>query len=102
MNPAWRAPQCAAPIASIPAASAAVPVPAGRPAQSAAVFCPGDRKSTRLNSSHGYISYAVFCLKKKKKDHSSSTPPNTVHVQDTNLLLVLSVHVVSHIHLYVI
>src|SRR3989449_2485468 len=28
---------------------------------------PGDRKSTRLNSSHGYISYAVFCLKKKKK-----------------------------------
>src|SRR2546429_4319901 len=27
-----------------------------------------DRKSTRLNSSHGYISYAVFCLKKKKVD----------------------------------
>src|SRR2546422_5731395 len=27
-----------------------------------------DRKSTRLNSSHGYISYAVFCLKKKKDD----------------------------------
>src|SRR2546422_5978147 len=27
-----------------------------------------DRKSTRLNSSHGYISYAVFCLKKKKSD----------------------------------
>src|SRR5687768_18268460 len=27
---------------------------------------PPDRKSTRLNSSHGYISYAVFCLKKKK------------------------------------
>src|SRR2546422_4974341 len=32
-----------------------------------AVDPPGvDRKSTRLNSSHGYISYAVFCLKKKK------------------------------------
>src|SRR2546422_8272078 len=30
-----------------------------------------DRKSTRLNSSHGYISYAVFCLKKKNKTHSS-------------------------------
>src|SRR2546422_6191839 len=30
-----------------------------------------DRKSTRLNSSHGYISYAVFCLKKKKKPHST-------------------------------
>src|SRR3989449_1228426 len=29
--------------------------------------CGRDRKSTRLNSSHGYISYAVFCLKKKKK-----------------------------------
>src|SRR5687768_12550723 len=28
--------------------------------------CRRDRKSTRLNSSHGYISYAVFCLKKKK------------------------------------
>src|SRR2546422_3157198 len=27
-----------------------------------------DRKSTRLNSSHGYISYAVFCLKKKNRD----------------------------------
>src|SRR2546422_7708302 len=27
----------------------------------------GDRKSTRLNSSHGYISYAVFCLKKKRE-----------------------------------
>src|SRR2546422_5660142 len=30
--------------------------------------CCRDRKSTRLNSSHGYISYAVFCLKKKKID----------------------------------
>src|SRR5205809_1869965 len=31
------------------------------------IALPRDRKSTRLNSSHGYISYAVFCLKKKKK-----------------------------------
>src|SRR2546429_6661645 len=31
-----------------------------------------DRKSTRLNSSHGYISYAVFCLKKKKKTQTHS------------------------------
>src|SRR2546422_3482491 len=30
-----------------------------------------DRKSTRLNSSHGYISYAVFCLKKKKKKYKN-------------------------------
>src|SRR2546422_4115788 len=35
-----------------------------------AKFVPKDRKSTRLNSSHGYISYAVFCLKKKKKKRS--------------------------------
>src|SRR2546429_6675327 len=35
-----------------------------------------DRKSTRLNSSHGYISYAVFCLKKKK--HST-----IVHMRQT-------------------
>src|SRR5688572_32551007 len=33
----------------------------------------GDRKSTRLNSSHSQISYAVFCLKKKKKTKSPNT-----------------------------
>src|SRR2546422_7094042 len=38
----------------------------GLPAENAAIE-KGDRKSTRLNSSHGYISYAVFCLKKKKQ-----------------------------------
>src|SRR3989449_7044788 len=32
-----------------------------------------DRKSTRLNSSHGYISYAVFCLKKKKQTRVTRT-----------------------------
>src|SRR2546429_3271182 len=31
-----------------------------------------DRKSTRLNSSHGYISYAVFCLKKKKNKNPAT------------------------------
>src|SRR2546422_2938020 len=35
-----------------------------------------DRKSTRLNSSHGYISYAVFCLKKKK---NIRTPTDTAY-----------------------
>src|SRR2546422_7194171 len=35
-----------------------------------------DRKSTRLNSSHGYISYAVFCLKKKKKTQITPTHIN--------------------------
>src|SRR5687768_18297108 len=34
-----------------------------------------DRKSTRLNSSHGYISYAVFCLKKKTKKEDKRTHP---------------------------
>src|SRR2546429_4432270 len=37
-----------------------------RPSSSRTVMASLDRKSTRLNSSHGYISYAVFCLKKKK------------------------------------
>src|SRR5438552_7922095 len=35
-----------------------------------------DRKSTRLNSSHQIISYAVFCLKKKKKMSGSKTSPD--------------------------
>src|SRR2546422_7366728 len=43
-----------------------------------------DRKSTRLNSSHGYISYAVFCLKKKKKPHTPpTTSPNATHPRPT-------------------
>src|SRR2546421_6917642 len=37
----------------------------------------GDRKSTRLNSSHDQISYAVFCLKKKKKTHKYKVTCNT-------------------------
>src|SRR5687768_17621721 len=36
-----------------------------------------DRKSTRLNSSHGYISYAVFCLKKKKKNKKTKVRSST-------------------------
>src|SRR2546422_5409235 len=39
-----------------------------------------DRKSTRLNSSHGYISYAVFCLKKKKRnDRRGRVPHRSSH-----------------------
>src|SRR2546422_9868762 len=49
-------------LALIPGVPAWIVVPA---------FALGDRKSTRLNSSHGYISYAVFCLKKKKKKKES-------------------------------
>src|SRR2546429_2025710 len=40
-----------------------------------------DRKSTRLNSSHGYISYAVFCLKKKKKTKCCVNTPSTLSQQ---------------------
>src|SRR5689334_24614367 len=40
----------------------------------------GDRKSTRLNSSHSSISYAVFCLKKKKKKNKNN------------------IHIITHIH----
>src|SRR2546429_6658227 len=42
-----------------------------------------DRKSTRLNSSHGYISYAVFCLKKKTRQRHHP------HLSRSSLLLVL-------------
>src|SRR5688572_31078528 len=41
----------------------------GQPAGHRVVAVAQDRKSTRLNSSHSQISYAVFCLKKKKKKH---------------------------------
>src|SRR2546430_13435105 len=44
-----------------------------RPARGEIVKIPLDRKSTRLNSSHSQISYAVFCLKKKKKHTQSMT-----------------------------
>src|SRR3989454_7413626 len=43
----------------------------------------GDRKSTRLNSSHLVISYAVFCLKKKKQ-HSHKRPPRTAERHQRN------------------
>src|SRR2546422_10784009 len=52
---------CARKFADVPAkVLGTAPVPGGQ----------RDRKSTRLNSSHGYISYAVFCLKKKKKQQT--------------------------------
>src|SRR5438552_7210146 len=43
---------------------------------------PGDRKSTRLNSSHQIISYAVFCL--KKKNSAYSVLPGSTHRQTTH------------------
>src|SRR2546430_7510425 len=53
-----------------------------------------DRKSTRLNSSHSQISYAVFCLKKKKKKNITMQSPQT-----TNLTLCTD-YISTHIHLY--
>src|SRR2546422_5538606 len=43
-----------------------------------------DRKSTRLNSSHGYISYAVFCLKKKKQQRIRACAPRRPEEQTTD------------------
>src|SRR2546430_7915564 len=46
------------------------------------LFVVEDRKSTRLNSSHSQISYAVFCLKKKNhhaRDHRTSASPSALH-----------------------
>src|SRR5437588_6393504 len=50
-----------------PARAGAGGADAGRPRRDGACRRPRDRKSTRLNSSHTVISYAVFCLKKKTK-----------------------------------
>src|SRR5438552_11376080 len=44
-----------------------------------------DRKSTRLNSSHQIISYAVFCLKKKKKTHNHTTSHKFTSIHDTTV-----------------
>src|SRR2546422_5161297 len=60
-----------------PAVPVAVKVTDARPVAAAV----RDRKSTRLNSSHGYISYAVFCLKKKKKKTT------TLHGQSEHIVI---------------
>src|SRR2546429_6827507 len=45
-----------------------------------------DRKSTRLNSSHGYISYAVFCLKKKKRKHNEHPLDSCLCIYSTDTI----------------
>src|ERR1039457_7398039 len=51
----------------------------------APLHCPNsDRKSTRLNSSHLVISYAVFCLKKKKKKINTCLTTHTQHAHLSN------------------
>src|SRR5690348_18185443 len=53
---------------------------------------PRDRKSTRLNSSHPSISYAVFCLKKKKKKNKqNNTLNNIIHIEK-NMTVVCITH----------
>src|SRR2546422_4588802 len=52
-----------------------------------------DRKSTRLNSSHGYISYAVFCLKKKKKNQAVND-----QAYRTSINSAKEYHVQNHTH----
>src|SRR5256886_13567529 len=51
----------------------------GRPTEGVADRLDGDRKSTRLNSSHSQISYAVFCLKKKTDDCVPDYQKQTQH-----------------------
>src|SRR5438105_10403604 len=58
------------------AGEAGTPAGAGLRKHSADGF--GDRKSTRLNSSHEWISYAVFCLKKKKKKQTQEQINTTI------------------------
>src|SRR2546422_6426719 len=53
------------------------PSPGARGLSRGGAAGPGDRKSTRLNSSHGYISYAVFCLKKKKNNTNDRSHDDT-------------------------
>src|SRR5947199_8051276 len=55
------------------------------PARSDVRSAPGDRKSTRLNSSHLGISYAVFCLKKKKKKYRKTM----IHQIYINRIIIL-------------
>src|SRR2546430_7143218 len=58
------------------------------------VMTDGDRKSTRLNSSHSQISYAVFCLKKKKKQKIQQNKPIPhlliLHIRDILLFVLFS------------
>src|SRR6266581_105722 len=63
-------------------------VPARRTSRSSSAWATSDRKSTRLNSSHPSISYAVFCLKKKKRilqpdSHESNHHPFVSHIRDS-------------------
>src|SRR3712207_7162404 len=57
-----------------------------------------DRKSTRLNSSHANISYAVFCLKKKKKYKLTATTNFTIYTT-TSLIICLNLYLLFPPHI---
>src|SRR5579859_4985602 len=64
-----------------------------------------DRKSTRLNSSHSQISYAVFCLKKKKKNHETLIQVEPKHLLSSppiKFLLRRCDHPYVHAHRFVL
>src|SRR3989475_5207096 len=65
----WPGLSSASPVFALEASEPTATVPSS----TAAAVLPADRKSTRLNSSHSQISYAVFCLKKKKTNTYTST-----------------------------
>src|SRR2546427_5866466 len=69
---------CCSPRCPSSTASSARRAPASRPWNSC-FPTPIDRKSTRLNSSHSQISYAVFCLKKKKNTIKEDSRKNDVY-----------------------
>src|SRR5437899_7857788 len=58
---------------------------------------PQDRKSTRLNSSHLGISYAVFCLKKKKKKRYNETKKQTTHRNTDNSVSLYYLQMTMHV-----
>src|SRR5947207_7604480 len=75
-----------------PEMSADLPVPATLVLEDGTTFRGRDRKSTRLNSSHTVISYAVFCLKKKKKRIKNAITKQSVktHKQISELYYIHS------------
>src|SRR5436190_7055840 len=60
-----------------------------------------DRKSTRLNSSHTVISYAVFCLKKKKqKNNKNFSTERKRHSKNYSEYLELDIYTLAHCHTF--
>src|SRR2546429_7185496 len=67
-----------------------IPCPVPTPPPRSHTSSVTDRKSTRLNSSHGYISYAVFCLKKKTLQHLTPSRSRSTRVHIPSLISLLT------------